>query len=272
MIRTLLAITFSGALLVGVNAQSDTTLAPVLPDTGLVNRPQLPVFTITADDLDSELGSQDISGILQSSRDVFTAVAGYNFGSARFRIRGYDSENTLVTINGVLVNDLETGWAQWSSWAGLNDVTRSMQVRTGVGSTRYNFGGIGGSTDLNVRASSLRKGIRVSYASANRAYRNRVMVTGSTGMMKNGWAFSFSGSRRWAEEGYVDGTSFNAYAYYLSAEHKINDKHSISFSGFGAPIVQGRAGVAVQEAYDLAGPTTTTPTGAIRMGRSAMHG
>jgi hypothetical protein len=82
----------------------------------------------------------------------------------------------------------------------------------------YNFGGIGGSSDINVRASSIRKGIRVSYASANRAYRNRMMVTGSTGMMKNGWSFSFSGSRRWAEEGYVDGTSFNAYAYFLSAE------------------------------------------------------
>ncbi len=240
-------------------AQSDTTIAPVAPDTSAARRPQTPVFTITSDDLDSELGSQDISGILQSSRDVFTAVAGFNFGSARFRIRGYDSENTLVTINGVLVNDLETGWAQWSSWAGLNDVTRNMQVRTGVGPTRFNFGSIGGSSDMNVRASSLRKGIRVSYASANRAYRNRVMVTGSTGLLKNGWSFSFSGSRRWAEEGYVEGTSFDAYAYFLAAEHKINERHSVSFSGFGAPIVQGRAGVAVQEAFDLSGTNYYNP-------------
>ena len=241
------------------SAQSDTTLVPTTPDTTAADRPQLPVFTITSDDLDAELGSQDVSGILQSSRDVFTAVAGFNFGSARFRIRGYDSENTLVTINGVLVNDLETGWAQWSSWAGLNDVTRWMQVRTGVGATRYNFGGVGGTTDINVRSSSLRKGLRVSYASANRAYRNRIMVTGSTGLLKNGWSFSFSGSRRWADEGYVDGTSFNAYAYYLAAEHKINEKHSVSFSGFGAPIVQGRAGVAIQEAYDLAGTNYYNP-------------
>lgn len=240
-------------------AQSDTTLVPTKPDTTAQNQPQLPVFTITADDLDSELGSQDISGILQSSRDVFTATAGFNFGSARFRIRGYDSENTLVTINGVLVNDLETGWAQWSSWAGLNDVTRWTQVRTGIGATRYNFGSIGGSSDINVRSSTLRKGIRVSYASANRAYSNRVMVTGSTGLMKNGWSFSFSGSRRWADEGYVDGTSFNAYAYFLAAENKINEKHSVSFSGFGAPIVQGRAGVAVQEVYDLTGNNYYNP-------------
>lgn len=257
MYRTLLFLGLLSAT--ATLAQSDTSLVPAPPDTALTNRPQLPVFTITSDDLDSELGSQDISGILQSSRDVFTAVAGFNFGSARFRIRGYDSENTLVTINGVLVNDLETGWAQWSSWGGLNDVTRWTQVRTGIGPTRYNFGSVGGSTDMNVRASAMRKGVRVSYASANRAYRNRVMFTASTGILKNGWSFSFSGSRRWAEEGYVDGTSFNAYAYYLSVEHKINDKHSVSFSGFGAPIVQGRAGVAVQEAYTLTGNNYYNP-------------
>ncbi len=87
-----------------------------------------------------------------------------------------------------------------------------MEVRTGVAASRYNFGGLGGYTDINVRASSLRKGIRVSYASANRAYRNRLMFTASTGMRKDGWAFSFSGSRRWAEEGYVEGTSFDAWA------------------------------------------------------------
>ena len=241
-------------------AQSDTLLVAPRPDTTAVaNAPQLPVFTLTTDDLDGALGNQDISGILQSSRDVFTAVAGFNFGQARFRIRGYDSENTLISINGVLVNDLETGYASWSNWGGLNDVTRWSQVRTGIGASRVNFGGIGGATDMNIQASALRKGVRATYASANRAYRNRVMVTGSTGMMANGWAFSFSGSRRWADEGYVEGTSFNAYSYFLAAEKRINDKHTISFSGFGAPIVQGRQGIAVQETYDLTGSSYYNP-------------
>lgn len=232
-------------------AQIDTVVSPPAPDTTAINRPQLPVFTLTTDDLDGELGNQDISGILQSSRDPFNAVAGFNFGQARFRIRGYDGENTIVTINGVRVNDLESGWAVWSNWAGLNDVTRWMQVRTGIGPSRLVFGSLGGTTDMNISASGIRKGLRVSYASANRAYRNRAMVTYGTGMNAKGWSFAFSGSRRWAEEGYVEGTSFDAYAYFLAAEKRINDQHTISLSGFGAPIVQGRQGIAVQEAYDL---------------------
>ena len=245
--------------LVGV-AQSDTLLnAPPADTSETKNNPQLPVFTLTTDDLDGELGNQDISGILQSSRDVFTSVAGYNFGQARFRIRGYDSENTLVSINGVLVNDFETGWASWSNWAGLNDVTRWMQVRTGIGASRINFGSIGGATDLNIQASALRKGIRGTYAASNRAYRNRLMFTYATGMNAKGWAFAISGSRRWADEGYVEGTPFNAYSYFLSAEKKINDRHTISLSGFGAAIQQGRQALAVQEAYDLTGNSYYNP-------------
>lgn len=243
-----------------VKAQTDTLLnIPAVDTTDAANAPRLPVYTLTTDDLDGELGNQDISGILQSSRDPFTAVAGFNFGQARFRIRGYDGENTLVSINGVRVNDLETNWAVWSNWAGLNDVTRWMQVRTGIGPSRQLFGSIGGTTDINISASSLRKGIRTSYASANRAYRNRVMVTYATGMNAKGWAFAFSGSRRWAEEGYVEGTSFDAYAYYAGVEKRFNDRHTVSLSGFGAPISQGRQALAVQEAYDLAGTSYYNP-------------
>ncbi len=249
------------------HAQTDSTMVPALVDTTRVGEePRLPVFTITADDLDSELGSQDIAGILQSSRDVFTATAGFNFGSARFRIRGYDSRNMLVSINGILANDLESGWASWSQWGGLNDVTRWSQVRTGIAPSRLNFGGLGGYTDIQMRAGEMRRGVRVSYASTNRAYRNRIMFTASTGMRKDGWAFTMSGSRRWAEEGYVPGTTFDAYAYLLSAEKKINDQHSVVFTGLGAPMLQGRQGLAVQEAYDLTGSNYYNPNWGLQDG------
>lgn len=247
-------------------AQVDTTVAVQPPDTTVKANPELPVFTITADDLDSELGAQDISGILQSSRDVFTSTAGFNFGSARFRIRGYDNRNMLVSINGILVNDMESGWASWTQWGGLNDVTRWMRVRTGVSPSRLNFGGLGGYTDIHMRAGEMRKGVRVSYASANRAYRNRMMFTASTGMRKDGWAFTVAGSRRWAEEGYVEGTSFDAYAYLVSAEKRLNDRHSLVFTGFGAPMRQGRQGLAVQEAYDLAGTNYYNPNWGLQNG------
>ncbi|MBL8003216.1 MAG: TonB-dependent receptor plug domain-containing protein [Flavobacteriales bacterium] len=255
--RSILAV---GLLLCGgaAVAQVDSSIV-VAPDTGSMNQARTPVFTITSDDLDSEVGQQDVSGILQSSRDVFTSTAGFNFGLARFRIRGLDPENTLVSINGVLVNDLESGWATWSNWAGLNDVTRWMTVRSGINPSRYNFGGIAGYNEISLRASELRKGVRVSYASSDRVYRNRVMATYNTGLMSNGWAFSASASTRWAEEGYVAGTYFRAAAYFLGAEKKINDKHSLGFSAFGAPIEQGRQILGYEELYGLTGDNFYNP-------------
>ncbi|HQW87154.1 MAG TPA: Plug domain-containing protein, partial [Flavobacteriales bacterium] len=162
---------------------------------------RVPVYTVTSSDLESELGSQDISGILQSSRDVFASTAGLSWGPARFRIRGLDGENTSVLINGILVNDPEAGWATWSQWGGLNDVTRSMEIRTGLSASRLVFAGIGGYSAINARASDQRRGTRISYALSNRAYDHRVMLTHSTGMMKNGWAVSASASWRYANEG-----------------------------------------------------------------------
>ena len=241
-------------------AQTDTSLISPKDSSLLVTKPDTSAieqdiraggFTVSATDLDAEIAGQDVSGILRSSRDVFNSTAGYNFGAARFRVRGLGGEYNPVSINGVLMNDLENGYASWALWGGLNDVTRWSETGTGVSASRYNFGGIGGWSNLDLRASQLRKGIRLSYARTNRNYRNRTMATYNTGMMANGWALSASGSVRSADEGYVPGTFYSAGAYFLSVEKKINAKHSFGFVGFGAPIVSGRQGLAVQEAQNL---------------------
>lgn len=219
---------------------------------------RLPVYNQSEDDGD-DMGSQDIAGLLQSSRDVFTATAGFSFGPARFRIRGYGGENSTVLINGIRLNEMETGRAIWSGWAGLNDVTRYMDVKSGLHPSREIFAGIGGFSSITARASSLRPGTRVSYAGTNRNYNHRIMLTHSTGMLKNGWAFAVSASRRWAQEGYVEGTWFDAWSYFVAAEKKINAKHSLSLVGFGASQQQGLQAMAVQEIYDLTGTNYYNP-------------
>src|SRR5690554_5552261 len=96
------------------SGQTDTTT--VATDDEFV-----PVITLSATDFEGDDEAHDISGLLQGSHDIFLSTAGYTFGSARFRIRGYNSENSSVLINGVPVNDPETGRAYYSTWGGLND-------------------------------------------------------------------------------------------------------------------------------------------------------
>lgn len=242
------------------NAQIDTTRTD-FQDTASVNGAanRLPVFTTSAGDLDADMESQDVSSVLQSSRDVFTATAGFSFSNARFRIRGYSSEYQSVFINGINVNNSETGFASWSAWGGLNDVTRFMEVRTGIAASRVAFGNVGGYANIETSASSYKKGSRFSYALSNRMYRHRAMFTHSTGLMENGWAITASGSVRYANQGYLPGTSFEAFSYYLSVDKKLNDKHLLSLVGFGSPIKQGRMGFATQEAMNLAGTNYYNP-------------
>ena len=219
----------------------------------------MPIFSLSADDLESETQNQDVSNLLQSSRDVFVAITGYNFSAARFRMRGYNSSHFNVMMNGVPMNDRERGFSIWAYWGGLNDITRYPDNGAGISTVPSGFGTIGGYTDISLRPSMKSNGTRVSYAMTNRAYRHRAMVTHSTGMMDNGWAFTVSGSYRYSDEGYVDGTFFNAGSYFLGAEKRINEDHSIALTGFGAPTVQGRSGIAIQEVYDLTGNNYYNP-------------
>ncbi|MCB9233245.1 MAG: Plug domain-containing protein [Bacteroidia bacterium] len=236
-------------------AQTDT----ILPPDSLEDANLIPSFSVSADVLESEVQSQDVSGLLQSSRDAFVSAAGYNWSTARFKIRGYSSENMTVMLNGIPMNDPETQWAVWANWGGLNDITRYPMTRIGITASDLAFGGMQGFSNIDLRASTQRKGIRFSYALTNRTYRHRPMVTYNTGMMKNGWAISVSGSARFAGEGYVEGTSYSAASYFLSVDKKLNDKHMFGFVAMGSPTVQGRAGLAVQEAYDATGNNYYNP-------------
>jgi hypothetical protein len=237
-------------------------VAPVLADTSSLNKVEsdsvannfnVPILSTSGGDADADLEQQDVSSLLMSSRDVFTQFSGFQWGAAHYRMRGYMAENQQVMINGVNVNNLETGFSSWSSWGGLNDVTRFNEVRVGNVSNRYNFSGPGGYINIDSRASSFRKGTRISYASSNRIFSNRVMVTHSTGMLQNGWAFTISASSRWGNQVYIPGTYFQGNAVYISVDKRIIARHTLSFTGFGAPVEQGRAAAEQKEVYDLTG-------------------
>lgn len=219
----------------------------------LDNNFNLPTFSTTSDDMGDNIQSQDINSLLQASRDVFMQTVATHFLTARFRYRGYSSEDMVVMMNGVRINSLENGIAGWSTWGGMNDVIRFMETKTGLGVSRSTFGDIGGYYNLNVYASSYKKGMRVSYSRANRIFKDRVTATYSTGLMKNGWAFTASGTARYANESYAPGTFFQGYGYYLAVDKQLNSRHTLSLIGFGAPITQGRQSMATDEAFELTG-------------------
>lgn len=220
-------------------------------DQSIIN--DLPMIVLEESDLEEEEGSQAMSGLLQSSDDVFSGITAYTFGAVRFRNRGYDSENTAIFFNGIEMNDLETGRANYGNWGGLNDVLRNKEIYFGQNNNDLSLQYLGGGANVLTKASDYRPGVKVSYMNREANYRNRVMATASTGLMNNGWAFTVSGSYRWAQEGYVDGTTYDAKAIFVAAEKVLNEKHDLSFTAFVTPNKRGKLIGSTQEAYDLAG-------------------
>ncbi|MFO8146089.1 MAG: TonB-dependent receptor, partial [Gillisia sp.] len=145
------------------------------------------------------------------------------------------------------------GRPQWGNWGGLNDVQRNQVFSMGLTSSDVSFGGIAGTTNIIMRASAFSKGGRVSYAAANRSYIGRIMGTYNSGEMNNGWAYSVSASRRFAEEGYNDGTLYDANSLFISVGKKINENHSLNFTGFYTPNIRGKSSANTQEVFDLKG-------------------
>jgi hypothetical protein len=229
-------------------------LGNILLYEDLIEEEDLSTVTLTDDELNDDTSAADnISGLLQASRDIYLRTAAFEFSSSFFRIRGLDSENGKVLINGIEMNKLYNGRPQWSNWGGLNDVLRNQEFSNGLRASDYTFGGILGSTNINVRPSEQRTGSRISYASSNRSYIHRAMATYSSGLSEDGWAFTVAASRREGREGFVDGTMYNATSFFGSVEKKFNDKHSLSFTSITALNRRGKSAPQTQEVFDLRG-------------------
>lgn len=226
------------------------TLQPqILPD-------QQPMATISLSDheLDEEEGGFDnISGLLQATKDVFLNAAAFDFSPTFFRPRGFDSDNGKLLINGIEMNKLFNGRPQWSDWGGLNDVQRNQVFSMGLEASEVSFGGLAGTTNIIMRASEYAPGGKISYAISNRGYSGRIMGSYSSGLLPNGWAYTFALSRRFAEESFRDGTIYDANSFFAAVEKEINSRHSLNFSGIFSPNRRGKSSANTQEVYDLKG-------------------
>lgn len=82
---------------------------------------------------------------------------GGGFGDSKTVIRGFKQDNVAVMINGVPMNGMENNKVYWSNWAGLSDVTRSMQVQRGLGASKVASPAVGGSINVITKSTEATK-------------------------------------------------------------------------------------------------------------------
>ena len=196
------------------------------------------VSTISAEKIETKIGNQEFPEILKATPGVYATKSGGGFGDASMRLRGFNSENIAVMINGVPVNDMENGRVYWSNWAGLTDVTRTMQVQRGLGASKVAVPSIGGTVNIVTKSTDMEEGGNV-FGSVGNDGLKKFGFTVATGKSENGWAATVAASKTSGAR-FADGLQFEGYSYFVNIAKEINEDHLISLTAFGAPQRHGQ--------------------------------
>src|SRR5690554_6314162 len=205
----------------------------VTASLGIARRTLVAMSNITPQLIEEKLGTQEFPEILKTTPGVYATKGPGGFGDSKINMRGFQSANVAVMINGVPMNDMEWGGVYWSNWAGLADVTALMQTQRGLGASKVSAPSVGGSINIVTKSLDARKGGFFSYGVGNDGY-NKVVGTVSTGLTEKGWAMTILLGKTWGD-GYVQGTEFEGYNYFFNLAKKIGDNQQISLTAFGAP-------------------------------------
>ncbi|GAB3197990.1 outer membrane receptor protein involved in Fe transport [Pontibacter aydingkolensis] len=227
-----------GTVALAANANSLNEVLITANSYAIDRQTPVAMSSITSEVIVEKGAQQEFPELLKSTPGVYaTKGTGGGYGDSRINLRGFQSANIAVMINGIPVNDMENGRVYWSNWAGLNDVTKSMQVQRGLGASKVAVPSIGGTINIITKTTDATKGGFISQGIGNNGF-SKTAFSLSTGLTENGWAVSFAGSKT-EGEGWFEGLGFEAYSYFFNVSKQINSKHTLSLTGFGAPQEHG---------------------------------
>lgn len=233
-------ISFSGDATLG-NIQLESSQVgleeiQIIASVAVDRKTPVAVSTIRQEEIAQKLGNQEFVEILKSTPGVFTTRGSGGFGDGEVTMRGFNSENVAVVINGIPVNDFLDGRVFWSNWAGIGNVTKFTQTQRGLGASKLAVPSIGGTVNIITETANTNKGGVFSYGFGNNGY-NKFALKLSTGL-SNGFAATIYADRTYGD-GYVDGTPFDALTYFAGITKKFNDSHKLIFTATGAPQQHG---------------------------------
>ena len=191
------------------------------------------VSTIKAAEIQSKVGTADVTQALVNTPSVYVAGQAGGFGDSRISVRGFQQDNTAFLLNGQPINGMEDGKMYWSNWSGMSDIANAIQIQRGLGSSKLAISSVGGTVNFVTKATEMKQGGFTSAGVANDDYL-KTTIGYNTGISKKGWGASFMLSN-WQGDGYNNGTFGKGQSYFASIGYKLNDKHNFNFLITGAP-------------------------------------
>ncbi|MGN6395000.1 MAG: TonB-dependent receptor [Mucilaginibacter sp.] len=176
--------------------------------------------------------------LLKAAPGVMTSKGGGGYGDSRVNIRGFSSNNVALLINGLPVNDVEAGKIYWNDWAGLADVTTSMQVQRGLGASKVAVPSLGGTINITTKSTEAQEGGTISQ-SVGTYNTYKTVLSYATGLTNKGWASSFLLSRS-TGDGYAPGLYYTGYSYFANISKVLSPSQTLAFNIMGATQSHGQ--------------------------------
>lgn len=210
---------------------------------------------------DEEGNGQAVTALTGASDNIYYKFTRYGYSPLYSNYRGVGSRYQETYINSLPMNDLIRGGFSFSQLGGMTSrAFRNNTSTVGLAASAYGFGGLTGSQNFNTVTDTYAPGFNGSLSYTNSNYNYRAMATYSSGLTDNGFAFTVSAIGRYAKEGIVPGTFYNAGGLFLSIEKVIDKTNSLTLTAWGAPMQYANGKATVQEVYDLTGDNLYNPT------------
>jgi len=230
-----------GTILLSPNSSSMKEVT-ITGDVAIDRKTPVAVTTIGPEFIEEHIGNGEIPDLLIGVPGVFATDGSGGYGDQRISIRGFSSRsgngNVAYTVNGIPVNDPETGALYWSDFSGITDVARSIQVQRGLGANKIIVPAFGGTVNVTTRTTDQQAGGYISEGIGSDGF-NKTAVLISTGLTPGGWAATFSGSR--TEGAYpFDGSHFLGYDYFFNLSKVISPNQTLSLTLIGTDQTHGQ--------------------------------
>lgn len=204
----------------------------IVADVAKTRQTPVAFTTVPLEKIKEELSVQDMPMLLNSTPGVYATQQGGGDGDARITIRGFGQRNTATLIDGIPVNDMESGEVFWSNWSGLGKVTKSMQVQRGLGASKLALPSVGGTINVITQGIESKRKITLEQEVGGNSYL-KTTLSGTTGRLKNGFGVTFVGSYK-RTNGWVDNAWSKAFFYFVKLEKQFGN-HLIGLAAVGAP-------------------------------------
>jgi len=225
-----------GVILLESNSSSLNEV--VINSTVIDRKTPIAVSTVSAEFIEEKGAGQEFPELLKESPGIMATRTGGGYGDSRVSIRGFSSNNVALLINGIPVNDVESGKIYWNDWAGLSDVTSSLQVQRGLGASKVAAPSLGGTIGITTRSTDVTPGGYLTQSIGSYGD-EKTAISISSGLNSKGWATSMMLSKR-GGDGNAEGLYYTGYSYFFNLSKVLSKTQNLSFNVLGAAQSHGQ--------------------------------